>query len=566
MKTITTTVIALLIHISFGQTTANLNWVQTFGNTDDETAQFVTTDDSGNIYTLGHYFGTVDINPGSGSLLLTSKGLEDFYVQKRDPQGNFLWGFGMGGVDYDAALGLAFDQDQNPIITGYFKGTIDFDPGPDTATLTSYDRNAFVLKLSPNGSFKWVRQIRTTEQTIGFNQGTSIATDKKGNSYVIGHFYGETYFDPIDTTSLITGEFFYGDAFISKYDSSGNFIWVKVFDGIFTDHGRSVAIDDFGNIYSCGYFGHSIDLDPGPQEYIISTTYPIDGYISKLDSNGNFVWGKHIKCTGELGFDEIDIWNNASIYVSGWFEGSAYISGNTATITSTGDEDGLIIKLNSSGSYEWHCHLSNLNRSLISSIDVDNGNNVYATGYFPGKSFIIDGQGINHTLNSNGGDDIFTFRLNHAGGLVWLTTMGSSFDDYTRSIHVNKFNEVYVAGHFQATVDFDPSSTQVNKTSNGGQDVFLQKLGQPLLNLPSISPFPEVRFFPNPTSDYLNIETDREVEFLSYELTDTKGMTLDKGIFYTSTSRLDLRNYPSGTYFLSIQQGYKSVIQKIVRE
>ena len=556
------------LQLMFGQTTASLQWVQSFGGADDETGQVIETDDFGNIYTLGHFIGTLDINPEAGSQIVTSKGLEDFYIQKRDSHGNFLWAVSMGGTYYDGAIGLSIDQHQNPIITGYFDGYVDFDPGPDTVILYANDRNSFVLKLSPSGSFKWVKQIASAENAIALNYSNAIATDMDNNIYITGHYSGDTYFDLPDSSSFISGEWFYGDGFINKYDSLGNLLWVKTIGGLGSQYGYSLAIDDYKNIYCAGHFETSIDLDPGPQEYIFSTNNPGDGFILKLDSTGSFVWGKQLKSTSDMGCDEIDIWNNTSIYVSGWFKGTADFDpgGGQKLVTSSANNNGFILKLNSLGSYEWHNYLSGVNTSIIASIDVDKGNNVYATGYFSQTSFVIDAQGSSTTLTSNGGDDIVTCRFNHAGNLIWQTTIGGTQSDYTRSIHVNKFNEVYTIGHFRNTVDFDPSSNQENKTSNGNQDVFIQKLGQPLISLKENSLLEIANVFPNPTSRFLNVKVTEAGTNLEYNLLDLNGQQLQTGVLSAPLTKIDLGNKPTGIYLLTLKKEHTIYTHSIILE
>ena len=55
---------------------------------------------------------------------------------------------------------------------------------------------------------------------------------------------------------------------------------------------------------------------------------------------------------------------------------------------------------------------------------------------------------------------------------------GASAVDFALSITIDGSGNVYTAGKFQRTVDFDPGVGIVNLTSNGGFDAFVQKMSQ----------------------------------------------------------------------------------------
>ncbi|MBK7096716.1 MAG: hypothetical protein IPH57_17250 [Saprospiraceae bacterium] len=78
-----------------------------------------------------------------------------------------------------------------------------------------------------------------------------------------------------------------------KLDSNGNFLWAKSFK---TNHqviGCTIKTDKYGDVYTSGFFNGEVDFDPGPGIYnlgsfLLPLTYNI--FISKLDSNGDYVW------------------------------------------------------------------------------------------------------------------------------------------------------------------------------------------------------------------------------------------------------------------------------------
>ena len=84
------------------------------------------------------------------------------------------------------------------------------------------------------------------------------AVDKSGNTYVTGDFYGEVDFDPgdgVDIHSSHTNN--YSDSYLSKFDSSGKFLWTRTWGDGMVAIGYSVIIDDSGDIYVAGFLGYS---------------------------------------------------------------------------------------------------------------------------------------------------------------------------------------------------------------------------------------------------------------------------------------------------------------------
>src|SRR5688572_29782200 len=70
--------------------------------------------------------------------------------------------------------------------------------------------------------------------------------------------------------------------------------WAKGVGSLWGDRVTQIVNDDLGNTYITGTFSDLIDMDPGPGVYnltpsVVSTP---DGYILKLDPNGNFLWAK----------------------------------------------------------------------------------------------------------------------------------------------------------------------------------------------------------------------------------------------------------------------------------
>ena len=100
--------------------------------------------------------------------------------------------------------------------------------------------------ISFGQSYKWANSMGNTFS----DEGKSIAIDDSGYVYLTGTFAREVYFDPDSMISPLTSVGNSKDIFIAKYDSTGKYVWAISMGGNTSDEGKSIAVDNSGNIYS----------------------------------------------------------------------------------------------------------------------------------------------------------------------------------------------------------------------------------------------------------------------------------------------------------------------------
>lgn len=119
--------------------------------------------------------------------------------------------------------------------------------------------------------------------------------------YTTGSFHSDTDFDPGPTSYVLTPLWY--DAFVSKYDEDGAFLWVRQFKGAERDldTGHDIAIGAGGGIYTVGAFRGTVDFDPGLEVFNMTTDdNNKDSFVCKLDSNGDFVWARRLDAPDTL--------------------------------------------------------------------------------------------------------------------------------------------------------------------------------------------------------------------------------------------------------------------------
>jgi hypothetical protein len=528
----------------------NFVWARQLGGTNIDGGYSIAVDASGNVYTSGYFYGTADFDPGPDTFNLTSAGSRDIFISKLDASGNFVWAKQLGGPDWDNGYSIAVDNSGSVFITGYFQGTVDFDPGPNTFNLTSvgiYD--IFISKLDATGNFVWAKQLGGSTTSIG----NSIALDASGNVYTTGKFSGTVDFDPGPGTFNLfsTGG---SDIFISKLDASGNFVWAKKMGGFGEDIGNSIAVDSSGNVFTTGYFQGTADFDPGPGTFNFSSAGNEDIFISKLDALGNFVWAKKMGGPSYDRGNSIAVDASGNVFTTGYFQGTVDFDPGPGTfnLTGAGSRDAFISKLDASGNFVWAKQLGG--SSIGNSIALDASGNVYTTGSFYGTADFDPGPGT-FNLTSAGDGDIFISKLDDSGNFVWAKHMGGFYDDFANSIAVDEFGNVYTTGSFKVTVDFDPGPGIFNLTSALMSDAFVHKMSQITTGLGEIFFEQKMSIYPNPVDDMLTVEliASQDGECL-WKLHDMSGKLVMNGNYFLypglNTLSIETVQLTSGLYML----------------
>src|SRR5688500_14912235 len=202
-------------------------------------------------------------------------------IQAQAP--DFAWAKQPGGPEGDAGSRVAVDASGNSYVTGIFRGVASF----GSIDLTSSGvADIFIAKYDASGNMLWAKQAGGKD----IDASKNIAVDSGGNSYITGEFLGSATFGGITLTS--NGNY---DAFIAKYDASGNVLWAKQSGGTGLEVGRGIAVDGNGNSYMTGYFNGSAIFDSAT----LTSAGSYDVFIAKYDATGNFQWAERAGSSGE---------------------------------------------------------------------------------------------------------------------------------------------------------------------------------------------------------------------------------------------------------------------------
>lgn len=387
-------------------------WARTFGSTQDDQVAAMAIDGVGNRYVVGTFSGTVDFDPSPKNYLVTSAGKADAFVSKFSFDGSHVWTRAIGGVQDDRATGVITDAaNSNVYVTGIFAGTIVVDAKSGTSLTSPSGTGGFVARFAADNTFGWARAFAGS----GSASARAITLGSFGDVYVGGSFSGRIDFNntPAGKDEITSrGQL---DGFVTKLAAAGDYRWTRVFAGLADDEVMGVGGDNAGNVIATGYFLGSIDLDPATD---VSDTYTSKGgtdfFILKLNTNGQKVWAHTIGGPGNDQPTGLAVNGLGDVLVGGFFERT--VAFNASNLALASDQ-----------------------------------------------------------LTAVGDRDGFVTEYNSVGSYSWTRTFGGPGRDSVNAVAFGPAGEVYAAGQFVGTVNFNSGGTDT-RTSAGSSDAFLTRL------------------------------------------------------------------------------------------
>jgi hypothetical protein len=274
-----------------------LLWATMYGGIAEDWAYSIALDTNSNLFVTGHT-GSSDFPLTTG----TPAGNFDVFVLKFSNTGSRLWAACHGGANDDEAKSITCDNTGNIFVTGhtwssnfpvlnagtFFQGTY--------ASGNIWGGDVFILKYSNSGTLLW----STYYGGSGADVGNSIECDVFGNVFISGFTTssnfpvqsGGNYFQPVIGGGT-------DDAFILKFDNSGNRLWSTYYGGSGSDEAASVGCDGIGNAFVTGYT-NSANFPLTPPVSPGQTTASWAGNVVNDASAGTVSWSTPSQATGSI--------------------------------------------------------------------------------------------------------------------------------------------------------------------------------------------------------------------------------------------------------------------------
>lgn len=354
-------------------------WTTYYGGAGEDIGSGIAIDTAGSLYIAGRTNSATGI-ASTGSYQTTKAGSassNDAYLVKFDTSGQRLWGTYYGGTGHEGNQGMAVASDNFGHI--YLTGNTQSLAGIATAGAFQFARpgghDAFLAKFSTSGSLIWGTYYGGSATDVG----RFVCTDSLGNIYLAGNTFSTSLMATAATyQTLQAGN---NDAFIAKFDASGQRTWGTYFGGELDDQATGIALDSLLNIYVSGFTTSTTGIASTGAMQTVYGGGQGDGFIAKFNNLGQTGWSTYYGGLYNDACNGILIGSDGNVYVAGGtYSSSGIATANGLNVTLNGLSDALVAGFSSTGTQLWGSYFGGTDLDEAFSVTENTNGILYIAG------------------------------------------------------------------------------------------------------------------------------------------------------------------------------------------
>lgn len=300
----------------------------------------------------------------------------------------------------------------------------------------------------------------------GADMATAIAVDHQNAVVASGYFGSVTDFDPSDGTNIYTA-FDVADAFVVKFSANGGFQWARQIGGTNIDRSYGVGCDENGNVYVSGYFNGACQFDSEDQSEEIVSVGATDGFVTKFSADGNYIWTKTFGSVSADGSMSIAVQSDGAFAVAGYCNGVVDFDPGAPVYEEgeSGRSSFFVSYFDANGDFQWAHAYGNQYQTIGRDVVIDPDGNVIVTGYITGTVEV----GL-FTIGESTAQHSFLVKLDENGNELWAVFFEGYLGDEGYDVDCDTQGNIYLAGEYHGTNDFDPAPNTTNALKSRGSD------------------------------------------------------------------------------------------------
>lgn len=400
-------------------------------------------------FNVGAYEGTLTIDPAIG------------------------WSTYYGTVaGSDVGMGVAHDLAGNLYIAGHTSAT------SNMATTGSHQFNmgggwndGFMVKFNQLGERIWATYYGGT----GEDAINCMTIDNDNNIYVGGSSESLSAIATPGTHKPTTTN---GDAFVAKFDTSGQRLWGTYFGGPTNESIVKIECDNSGAVYVTGNTNSTSQIStPGTHQQTFAGGFH-DAFLAKFTANGQLTWGTYLGGPGNEWPKGLCIDGTGNIYIGGETDSETGIStpGSHQEVRGLNAGDVYFVKFDPSGNRIWGTYYGgDHNVSEYGGLCAFNGNGaLYLAGGTRSYENIATLDGLQPTISLPYEQDAFAAKFDENGTRIWGTYYGGLGSETISAIACDNDGNLFMGGSGFSLDLGGPCSPQTENAGNG--DIFVIKI------------------------------------------------------------------------------------------
>lgn len=347
-----------------------------------------------------------------------------------------LWATYYGGPNVDYNNSIVTDASGNVYMAGTTSSASGIASGgfQNSAAGTA---DAFLVKFDSLGNRLWATYYGGT----GEDFGRSVATDTFGNVFLAGYTPSVTGIASGGFQNTIGGGY---DAFLVKFDASGNRLWGTYYGGAAAENANCVVTDVSGSVYLAGSTSTAVNIASGGFQNTCGGNS--DAFLVKFDGNGNRLWATYYGgALNDFGYSlATDSLKN--IYLAGNTKSTSGIASGGFQNNYSGFNDAFLVKFDAAGNRIWATYYGGSLDDKAYSLATGFNGDIYMAGFTSSYSGISFGGFQNSQVGSFGGFDAFLVRFNSLGNRIWATYYGGTQIEEGLSVTTDIAGNIYLGG------------------------------------------------------------------------------------------------------------------------
>lgn len=389
------------------------------------------------------------------------------YIVQENPSSNFS----------NIAGHVGLDPSGNIILVNSFNGSADFTRGSGSSTASAGESDLFFAKYDRFGALvNHVTIGDTGNESVNF-----VSYDSNGNFAVMGRFFNTVDFDPSPSSSNTLTADSDGDTFLAVYNYNFELQWlVKYSSSSSYPYFNDILLASDGSVYTNIRIAGTYDFDPTSGVHSLSSYGYNDGFMSRIDGNGNYQWTHQFSGAGSDGeMGSMYESSDGSIAYSTSSKGGSDLdpSSGSSPASAHGNADSIYTVVNPDKSWTGIGGIVGGSAyDYTNSISRDSSGNVILGGMFMSTNFDVDPRGGNTQSLSkpSTGWDLYAAKFDPSGNVLWAHSWGGAGDQFNWDASQSTENYLFMRGTYSNSFDVDFDSSNITSlTSLDSGDAFL---------------------------------------------------------------------------------------------